>query len=126
MQLRMVRLDPHQRLGQAPRQHRVDRPQAQAAAQARAAGQGVGQFVIASQDGLGAGHRQLAGFGQRHLPAAAVEQGHLQFVFEGLDVQAHRRRGEAEQVGGTGEGAVAGDGDQGAQGFEGHAKRLQG
>ena len=91
----------------------------------RAAGQGVGQFVVGGEDVFGPRHCQLPGLGQHHLAAAAVEQCDLEFVLEGLDVQAHGRRGEAEQVGGPGESAVAGDGHQGAQGFEGHANGLR-
>jgi len=125
VQFRVVRLDPDQGLGQASRQDRVDRPQAQPATQAWAAGQGVGQFVVGAEDVFGPGNGQLPGLGQYHLAAAAVEQCDLEFVLKGLDVQAHGRRGEAEQVGGTGEGAVAGDGNQGAQGFEGHANGLR-
>ena len=121
MQLGVMGLDPHQGLGQAPGQHRVDRAEAQPPAQARATGQGVGQLVIGGQDAFGAGHGQLPGLGQYHLTPAAVEQRDLQLVFEGLDVQAHRRGRQAEQVGSAGEGAMAGDGHQGAQGFEGHA-----
>ncbi|MNT20832.1 hypothetical protein D3C72_1561490 [compost metagenome] len=118
MQVRMLGLDPHQRRRQASGQSRLDCTDLQASMQSRTTDQGVGHFIIGGKDTFGPFNGQVPGLGQADLASATVKQADLQLFLQATDMQADRRGGQAEDVGGTGEGTVASDGDQGAQGFE--------
>ncbi|MNJ54977.1 hypothetical protein D3C77_504470 [compost metagenome] len=121
VQVRMLGLYPHQRRRQTPGQGRMNGADLQSPTQARAADQGVGHVVIGRQNPFGPLHHQVPGAGQADLAPTAVEQRDLQFLLQAADVQADGRGREAEDIGGAGKGAVAGNGHQGAQSFEGHA-----
>src|SRR5690606_27195369 len=68
-------------------------------------GQGLAGFL----------EKQPAGVGQRHVPVAALEQAHPEFLFQGLDLLAQRRLGNAQHLSGAAEMQLLGDGDEIAQ-----------
>jgi len=72
------------------------------------------------QQGPGSGHKGLARCGQLHTPAVAGEQLRAHRGFELLDVQAERRLGDGQTLGGTAKVQLFGQHEEIAQVTEFH------
>ncbi|MNN73831.1 hypothetical protein D3C81_1899830 [compost metagenome] len=80
-------------------------------------GQTLFQCLHLFQDVPRAVEEELAFLGQLHASRGAVEQGGGELFLQLRQPTADRRSGQAELVGGGGDGAAVDDGDEGAQFF---------
>ncbi|MCY1433261.1 hypothetical protein D9M71_492840 [compost metagenome] len=82
-----------------------------------AQGEALFQRLHLFEDVPGVFQEERAFLGQLHPPRGAVEQGGGELFLQFRQGAADRRGGEAELVGGGGDGAAVDDGDEGAQFF---------
>jgi len=80
---------------------------------------GAAGLVALAQDPVAVAQQQVPGLGELGLATTTVEEGDLQLLLKILDLQAHRRLGDEEAVGGLLEAALADDGAKDAQLIQG-------
>ncbi|MCY1367230.1 hypothetical protein D9M69_541560 [compost metagenome] len=83
-------------------------------------GQGAAGVVQYIENLVGTRQQGAAGFGEADFAAEAVEQAHLELLFQACDALAHRRLGEVQASCGLGEAAGFGDGEKGIEAGEIH------
>jgi len=81
----------------------------------RQIGQRPAGIIENVEDLVGAGQQGAAGFGQGHFAAQAVEQAHVQLLFQASDAFADRWLGQKQALAGTREAAGLGNGNERAE-----------
>ena len=82
---------------------------------ARGAARGGERVVDMGEDGAGIGQQRTAGLGQLDAARLAAQQLHVEFALQRADLLAERRLLHAEPLGGAGDVAFFGDGDEVAE-----------
>jgi hypothetical protein len=95
-----------------------------AALEALVTGDRLAHLRVARDDALRVGLDQASHLGQQYAFAPAHQQLDAQMLLELLDAARQRRLGDADALGGLGDRAALGDGQEGAQQGQIHSWRL--